>query len=277
MIFNSNKMNLNMVNSVPFLTFKELDKIECINHAFSTRMGGISKGIYSSMNLSFGRGDTDENVLENYRIFARAGGFEYDSLVSSQQDHNANVRVVTEKDRGVGIYKPQNMHSIDALITNDPNVTLVTHYADCTPIFLADPVKKCIGLVHSGWKGTVKQIGKATVQAMHDNFGSDPKDIVAAIGPAISKCCFEVDKPVADEFAHLDGFNTDMFIIDDKNGKYHIDLLECNRQILVSSGVRAENISISDICTRCCHDMLFSHRATNGERGGMVAMMAIKG
>ncbi len=276
MIFNSNNMNLHINNATAYLTFKNLEKIDFINHAFSTRLGGISRGEYSHMNLSFGRGDSDETVLGNYRIFAQAAGFEFESLVSSKQDHNNNVRVVTAADRGVGIYKPHDTESVDALITNDPDVTLVTHYADCTPVFLADVENKCIGLVHSGWRGTVKRIAAVTVKKMNEVFGTNPKNVVAAVGPAISKCCFEVDRPVAEEFENMHGLDTSRFVFDDKNGKYHIDLLECNRQILLSAGLEDNNISVSDLCTMCCSDLLFSHRATKGRRGGMAAMMAVK-
>ena len=275
MIFESKNMNLHINNGVPFLTFKRLEKISFINHAFSTRVGGISKGEYFSMNLSFGRGDSDDTVLENYKIFSSAAGFEYESLVSSVQDHKTNVRVVTKSDAGVGIYKPQDMESVDALITNDPGVTLVTHYADCTPVFLVDMQNKCIGLVHSGWRGTVNRIAAVTVKKMGEVFKTNPKDIVAAIGPTISKCCFEVDKPVADEFEHMTGLDSSRFVFDDKNGKYHIDLLECNKQILEKTGVLPQNIELSDLCTVCCKDLLFSHRATKGKRGGMAAMMAV--
>lgn len=275
MIFNSNFMNLNINNGTPFLSYKKLDEISFIKHGFSTRLGGVSKNEFFSMNLSFDRGDSSENVIENYKLFAKAVGVDFKSLVSSQQDHNINVRVVTAKDRGVGIYREQDMKSVDALITNDKNVTLVTHYADCTPIFLVDPVSKSIGLVHAGWRGTVKEIAKVTVEAMIENFNANPQDIIVGIGPAISKCCFEVDKPVAEEFEKLSKLEIDKFITDDNNGKYHIDLLECNRQILVSAGVKEENIVLSDLCTKCCSDLLFSHRATKGVRGGMIAVMAV--
>ncbi len=276
MIFESKNMNLHINNAVPFLTFKKLEKIQFINHAFSTRLGGISGGEYFSMNLSFGRGDSDETVIENYKIFSLAAGFDFKSLVSSNQDHKTNVRVVTKEDAGVGICKPQDMESVDALITNDPEVTLITHYADCTPVFLVDTKNKCIGLVHSGWRGTVKRIAAVTVKKMGEMFKTDPKNIVAAIGPTISKCCFEVDKPVADEFEHMTGLDSSRFVFDDKNGKYHIDLLECNKQILEEAGVLTQNIELSDLCTVCCKDLLFSHRATKGKRGGMAAMMAVK-
>lgn len=274
MTIDSKTMTLNTNEGVSFLTYNRLSKIDFINHAFSTRLGGVSKGIFESMNLSFEHDDFD-TVTENYKRMCKACGFEFDTLVASSQDHNTFVRVCTKDNCGVGIYKPKDIKSVDALVTNEKGVTLVTYYADCTPLFFVDTKKKAIGLAHAGWRGTVGKIGAKVVKTMVENYGTDPADLVCAIGPAISKCCYEVDKACADNFYAL-GLDDSRFVFPKPDGKYMVDLLETNRQILLSVGVKEENITLSDLCTKCNSELLWSHRATNGKRGTMSAFMTIK-
>ncbi len=276
MKFSSNVMKLNNVNSVPYLTYNSLSEIDFINHAFSTRLGGVSTDEFTSMNLAFNRGDSPENVTENYKRFCKSAGFDYESLTASSQDHHTFVRAVTKENVGVGIYKPKDIESVDALITNEPGVTLVTYYADCTPLFFVDTKQKAIGLAHAGWRGTVGRIGDNVIKKMQSLYGSDPSNIKAAIGPAISVCCYEVDKPCADNFLALDELDSTKFVFPKGNGKFMIDLLETNRQILVHAGVKNENITVSDVCTNCNNELLWSHRATKGHRGTMSAFMCIK-
>lgn len=276
MKINSKVMTLNTNGVTPYLTYNSLSKIDFITHAFSIRLGGVSDGEFASMNLAFNRGDSEENVIENYKLICKSAGFEFESLVASAQDHNTFVRAVSGKDKGVGIYKPRDIQSVDALITNEKGVTLVTYYADCTPLFFVDTEKKAIGLAHAGWRGTVGRIGKKVIEKMTLLYGTEPSNLVCAIGPAISKCCYEVDKPCAENFLALDGLETDKFVYKKSNEKYIVDLLEANRQILVASGVKSENIIVSDLCTACNSDLLWSHRATKGHRGTMSAFMCIK-
>ena len=276
MKFSSNVMKLNNVNSVPYLTYNSLSEIDFINHAFSTRLGGVSTDEFTSMNMAFNRGDSPENVTENYKRFCKSAGFDYESLTASSQDHHTFVRAVTKENVGIGIYKPKDIESVDALITNEPGVTLVTYYADCTPLFFVDTKQKAIGLAHAGWRGTVGRIGDNVVKKMQSLYCTDPSDIKAAIGPAISVCCYEVDKPCADNFLALDELDSTKFVFPKGNGKFMIDLLETNRQILVHAGVKNENITVSDVCTNCNNELLWSHRATKGHRGTMSAFMCIK-
>ncbi len=275
MRFSSNTMALHNADTVPYLTYNSLSELKFINHAFSTRLGGVSEGEFTSMNLAFNRGDDPDAVTENYRRLCKSAGFDFDTLTASAQDHNTFVRTVTKNDCGVGIYKPRDMQSVDALITNEQGVTLVTYYADCTPLFFVDAKNKAIGLAHAGWRGTVERIGEKVVEKMTALYGTDPSDIVAAVGPAISVCCYEVDLPVAERFLALEDLDASRFVFPKPGGKYMLDLLECNRQILVKAGVRAENITLSDLCTNCNSDLLWSHRATNGHRGTMCAFMCL--
>lgn len=276
MKINSKTMTLNENKGVPFLTYNKLSQIDFIRHAFSTKHGGVSTDEWTSMNFAFSRGDKAENVIENYKIFSDAVGFDYNSLVTSSQDHNTYVRPVTKNECGIGIWREKDMMSVDALITNEPNVTLVTHYADCTPLFFVDTVGKAIGLAHAGWRGTVGRIGEEVLRKMTALYGTNPKDVVVAIGPAISQCCYEVDKDCAENFYNLKDLDNSKFIFPKNDGKYMIDLLETNRQIVMKAGVKEENIVLSDLCTKCNSDLLWSHRATNGHRGTMCAFMCIE-
>lgn len=276
MDFNSKTMSLNNADTVPYLTYNSLSEISFINHAFTTRLGGVSEGEFSSMNTAFNRGDDPDRVTENYRRFCKSAGFDFNSLVASAQDHHTYVRAVTSADKGIGIYRPRDMESVDALITNEPNVTLVTYYADCTPLFFVDTEKRAIGLAHAGWRSTVGRIGEKVIEKMEKLYGTDPKDIKAAVGPAISVCCYEVDEPCAANFLDMTDLTVERFVFSKGGGKYMLDLLEANRQILMSAGVPEENITLSDLCTNCNSELLWSHRATNGHRGTMSAMMCLK-
>ena len=276
MKINSKTMTLNENKGVPYLTYNRLSDIDFIRHAFSTKHGGVSTDEWTSMNFAFSRDDNPENVLENYKIFSDAVGFDYNSLVTSSQDHHTYVRPVTKNECGIGIWREKDIMSVDALITNEPNVTLVTHYADCTPLFFVDTVGKAIGLAHAGWRGTVGKIGEEVIKKMTALYGTNPSNVVVAIGPAISKCCYEVDEDCAENFYNLKDLDNSKFIFPKEDGKYMIDLLETNRQIVMKAGVKEENIVLSDLCTKCNSDLLWSHRATNGHRGTMCAFMCIE-
>lgn len=275
MVFHSDTMRLNFKEGVGYLTFPSLESYPFVRHAFSTRLGGVSRDEFFSMNLSFHRGDPAENVLENYRRICRAAGFPYEGLTASAQDHHTYIRRVGEKEKGIGIFRPRDMESVDGLVTNEPGVVLVTYYADCVPLYFLDPEKRVIGLAHGGWRGTVGRIGQKMMEKMKSEYGCRPEQIIGAIGPSIGACCYEVDEPVAKEFLALSDLKPEKFVAGRGNGKYIVDLWETNRQIMMAAGMRPENITVTDLCTRCNHDWLISHRATGGKRGGMAAMMCL--
>ena len=269
-------MNYQEKNGVGFLTFPAFDSFEWVRQAFSTRKGGVSQGEFSTMNLSFGRGDSDETVRENYRRLCAAVGFEPESLTASAQDHHTVVRRVGKEERGVGIWRPKDQMSVDGLCTNEPGVTLVTYYADCVPLYFIDPEHHAIGLAHAGWRGTVAQMGKVMVERMGEEFGTRPEALYTAIGPSIGVCCYEVDEPVAKEFLALTHLQPEKFVFAKEGGKYQLDLWECNRQVMAAAGVPESHISVGGVCTQCHSDLLFSHRATAGKRGGLAAFLEIK-
>ena len=270
-------MQIKENKGVVWLSYPAFEKFPDIVQAFSTRLGGVSQGIYSSMNLSFTRGDDDAAVHENYRRFAAAVGFEAEDIVTSDQTHTANVRVITEEDRGNGITKPRQYTDVDGMITNVPGLVLATFYADCVPLYFVDPVHHAIGLSHSGWRGTVAKIGAVTVERMREEYGSDPGDIYSAIGPSICQDCYEVSEDVIQEFRNAFGRKDwDVLFYRKENGKYQLNLWEANRIIMQEAGIREEHISMPGICTCCNPEFLFSHRASHGKRGNLGAFLGIR-
>jgi len=241
-----------------------------ITHAFTTRHGGVSRGIYESLNLAQRANDEQSNVKINYSILCQALGISTDNIVCSTQVHGTNVRIVTEDDR-CWLFSPNN-HQADALITSSPNVALTVFTADCVPILLHDPVKNVIGAVHAGWRSAIANITGITIEKMQKEYGCSPSDIKAAIGPCISNCCFETDSDVADAVRDaLPCFYSSC--VTQKNNKYMVDLKEINRIMLSNSGVT--DIEISDECTSCLSDKYWSHRKTRGQRGSQAALIQL--
>ena len=270
-------LKLNEVFEVPFFTYEHLEECGMVVHGFSTRMGGVSTGECTTMNLSFERGDSEEAVRTNYELLAAAVGFRTETLVFSKQTHTTNVRVVTEEDRGKGFVIERDYIDVDGLVTNVPGLTLATFYADCVPLFFVDPVKKAIGLSHSGWKGTVGKIGKVTVEKMTEQFGTDPKDVLAAIGPSICQSCYEVSEDVINQFkkAFEEKYWTELFY-GKEDGKYQLNLWRANELIFEEAGILKEHYSTTNVCTCCNPGYLFSHRASRGKRGNLGAFLQLK-
>lgn len=266
---------INFNNGVPYISYRILDDIPWLKNAVSTRLGGVSKDYLASMNLGFNRGDLDENVIRNHEIFANVIGVNPKNIVTGNQTHTTNVKVVTKDDCGKGIYRDRNYTDIDDLITNEKGIVLATYYADCVPLLIVDTKNKAIGLSHSGWRGTVGKIGKVTIEKMGELYGTKPEDIVACIGPSICQKCYEISEEVAVQFKEAFPDNIKEILIDKGNGKYQLDLWECNRINFKEAGVLPENIKVTDICT--CHntDVLFSHRGHNGKRGNIGAFLSI--
>lgn len=262
---------------VPFLSFPILEETGLVSHGFSTRLGGVSRAPYDTMNLSFTRGDRTEDVMENYRRIAAALGTSPERMVLTQQTHTVNVRKVTEQDAGKGILYPRDYTDVDGLITNTPGLMLVAFGADCVPLYFLDPVHRAIGLSHSGWRGTVKRMGEVTLAAMKEEYGTNPADVIACIGPSICRDCYEVGAEVAEEFIREFGPEQKMALMDEKeNGKYQLDLWASNRQVLLDAGIREEHLQITDICTCCNPDLLFSHRRCGEKRGNLGAFLSIR-
>ena len=263
-------------STLQLLKYPLLEQTGIVEHCFTTRIGGVSKGIYESLNLSFTRGDEDAAVRENFRRLAGAMETDVSKFVFTDQTHTTNVRRVTAEDAGKGIVKERDYTDIDGLITNEPGLVLSTFYADCVPLYFVDPVHRAIGMSHSGWKGTVGKMGAATIKAMKREFGTEAKDLVCAIGPSICQDCYEVSEDVADAFKEAFPGHADEILLDKKNGKYQLDLWRTNEIVLTEAGVLKENIAVTNICTCCNPDLLFSHRASHGKRGNLGAFIYLR-
>lgn len=260
-----------VVNGVPFLSYPILENTGLVNHGFTTRLGGVSVGNCATMNISTTRGDAPEAIEENKRRLAAAIGVLPEDMTFTHQTHTVNVAVVHEEDRG------KRFMDTDGMITNVPGICLVTFYADCVPLYFVDPVKKAIGLSHSGWRGTVHKMGKVTVEKMVQTYGSDPKDIIAAIGPSICQDCYEVSEEVIEQFR--EHFHKDLWeklFYQKENGKYQLNLWKANEEVFLESGIKKENIAVTNVCTHCNPDLLFSHRTTGNARGNLSALLTLK-
>lgn len=287
------------------LKYPLLEKNGLVKHCFTTRLGGASEGIFSTMNLSFTRGDDKTAVEENYRRLAAAMEVDYEKFVFTDQTHTVNVRKVTAADAGKGITKERDYKDVDGLITNEPGLVLSTFFADCVPLYFVDPVHRAIGMSHSGWRGTVARMGKVTLEAMQREYGTNPADTICAIGPSICQDCYEVSGDVAEEFAkEFVGHEAEILVESPKNAritgsiemqklqqdcakaeekdvidvdkKYQLDLWKANEIVLLEAGVKKEHIAVTDICTCCNPDILFSHRASHGKRGNLGGFLCLK-
>lgn len=263
-------------NNVPYISFNKLEETGLVINGFSTRLGGVSKDWLSELNLGYGRGEADENVTENHHRIADAIGFDYRDIVTTNQTHTTNVRIVKEEDKGKGIITPRDYHDVDGLITNIKNVPLATYYADCVPLYFLDAENKVIGLSHSGWKGTVGKMGLVTVKLMQEHFDSNPENIIACIGPSICQDCYEISEDVAEQFMKEFPEHKDEILLDKGNGKYQLNLWNANRLVFEEAGIPKENISVTDICTCCNKEIMFSHRGSNGRRGNLAAFLMLK-
>lgn len=258
-------------DGVPYLVYPMLEATGIVRHGFSTRLGGVSKGNCSTMNISTTRGDDPEAVEENKRRIGAAIGVKPEDMTFTHQTHTTNVAVVRSEDRGT------RFSETDGMVTDVPGICLVTFYADCVPLYFVDPVRKVIGLSHSGWRGTVHKMGKATVEKMQMVYGCRPEDIVAAIGPSICRDCYEVSKDVICEFQeHFEAGLWDRFFYEKENGKYQLDLWEANKAVLMEAGISKDKIAVTNVCTYCNPEILFSHRAAGEKRGNLSAFLALK-
>ena len=257
-----------------YLVFPKLEETGVVEHLFTTRTGGVSNGIYSTMNLSFSRGDDLECVRENYRRIGEVLGTDPEHMVASKQTHTTNIHLVTKADAGNGITRPSVYDDIDGLATDIPGIALVTFYADCVPLYFVDPVHRAIGLAHSGWRGTVAGMGACMVRYMQEHFNSRPEELVAAIEPSICVDCYEVSEEVAEQFR--EGFPEDVLQPGKAPGKYQLDLWKANQSILLRAGIQPEHMAVTNVCT--CHnpEYLFSHRASHGQRGNLAAFLMLK-
>ena len=225
-----------------------------ITHFVTTRVGGVSRPPYGTLNLGFGTKDNPAHVLENRKILSRSIHVPLGDFVVGKQVHGDRIAIVAESVKGRGAFGYDTaLDATDALITDTPGICLMVLLADCVPILFYDPVRRVVGAAHAGWKGTVRLIGRKVVQAMGTSFGCAPSDVLAGIGPSIGPCCYEVGPEVISQ--------VEDDLVDDRN---HLNLWEANRRQLMEAGLLAGNIEVAGICTLCNADRFFSERHTSG-------------
>lgn len=247
-----------------------------IIYSYSTRRGGVSTGVYESMDLSFSMGDDPKHVRRNFDLWCGGLGTEVENIVMVHQTHTANVMAVSGEMRGQGVIRPREFRDVDAMITNEKGVALVTSHADCVPVYLYDPVKEAIGMVHAGWRGTVGEIAGNAVRKMGAEYGCDPADMYAMVGPCISQKRFECDRNVIDAVDAMSVDAGSMYYLDGESGKYHASLAGINRIVLMDAGIDESHIDMNDVCTYDNEDLYFSHRRQGPARGSQAAMLQLK-
>jgi len=256
-------------NGVWFGTFAHFDQLN-IKHGLSTRLGGLSKMPYDTLNLGLSTGDDVEIVKVNRRLFCEAVGVDADKLVTAGQVHGDSIYVVEEKDVAEGATL---IKETDALITGAKGVPLMLSFADCVPVLIYDPTHNVVAVSHAGWRGTVAKIAQKTIFTMQDKFGTKPTDCVVAIAPSIGACCYEVDKTVISVLK--ESFSWWQDIIIPRGERWLLDLWEANRRQLVDIGVDNSNITTSGVCTNCNTELFFSYRAGKGHTGRIGAIIAL--
>lgn len=245
-----------------------------VRHGFSTRLGGVSEGMWASLNLGISRGDDPDHVRENYRRFFAAIGVEGGRLAMTNQIHGGAVRTVTTADLKADPYDKVT-YEADGLMTDLPGVALVIYSADCIPILFYDPERRVIAAVHAGWRGTAAGIATAAVARMKDVYGCRPENILAAIGPGIGPDCFETHEDVPNAMTAALSTAVLQHIKIKENGKFSVDLKGVNAMRLEQAGLDPAHIAVSQVCTACDQERFWSHRRQGTSRGSMAAAIQL--
>lgn len=256
------------------IRMSNLQSFQEIGHCYTTRKGGVSTGVFESMNPSFTRGDQVDSVRENFEILAKKLGVSVSDFVLADQTHTTNVAVVNAEDKGNGITKPLPYKDVDGLVTNCRGVVLMTYYADCVPLYFYDPVHHAIGMSHAGWRGTVNNMVASTVKTMQDAFGTKAQELVCAIGPCICQDCYEVGEDVAKAFRSLFNHHTGILKPGKQTGKWQLDLKAANQTLMQAEGI--QHISVSSWCTKCHPEYFFSHRQLGAKRGTQAGILFLR-
>lgn len=262
---------------VLYYTFPLLEQFSHrLLHAFSTRVGGVSRGGLSSLNLGLSRGDREENVRENFRRFGQAVGFDWQRVVLTQQTHTVKLREAVAADAGCGPLRPRPWTDVDGLWTRERGLPLMTQYADCTPLLFYGADKNICATSHAGWRGTAQGMARVTAEKLMA-CGCSPRHIYCVIGPAAGPCCYEVDGETA---AHFRGLSDEQGPVArpraEYPGKYLLDLWRANRCMLLAAGLPPENIAVSGLCTICHHEIFYSHRVQGQDRGALSAVVMLR-
>ena len=264
-------MEMKKAGKIHYLEPLAFEKTGVAVAGFTTRHEGVSRPPYNSLNLGTNTLDSPHSVEGNRSMLTRAFGSTLEKLVTVKQVHGTDLLVMDSPNPDYA-----HFHSLecDGIITNQPGVMIGVSVADCVPVLLLDPVKGVIAALHAGWKGTAGEICKKGVAALVEMFGSAPSDVLAAVGPAIGPCCYEVDAPVMESFKRGAG-GWELFAVDRGEGRWGLDLAAANRQQLLDSGLTADKISVSDQCVSCNQELFFSYRRDSGDTGRQMGFIML--
>ncbi len=247
----------------------DLFRLPGLVHAVFTRHGGVSPTPWKSLNLGGLSGDSKENVVENRRRIFDAIGLQVGSIYDAWQVHGTNV-ICTDRPRHLGLAHVK----ADAILTDNPQVTLFMRFADCVPIFLYDPIHRVVGMAHAGWQGTLLQVARITVERMVSDYDTNPEDILAGIGPSVGPNHYEIGPDVAEKVS--DTFSEEApHLLVNRRGKIYFDLWKTNQLILERAGIK--QIQVAGLCTACHTEDWYSHRAEHGKTGRFGALIALRG
>lgn len=238
--------------NIQYYVIESFNKSNKVDHLFSTRIGWNNNNFSKNISKLF-------NVKE-------------ENIVFSNQVHGTNIGYIKDIEKYKNEIFPKG---VDGLITDRKDIVLVTYYADCVPLFFLDIKNQIIALAHAGWRGTVKNIGGKMVDLMVNKFNSNPKNIFIGIGPSIGPCCYEVGENLYNEFKKNYSFYEELFVLKKVN-KWYLNLWEANRILLYNKGIPNENITVSNICTSCNNDKLYSYRKENGTQNRMISAIKLK-
>jgi len=256
-------MEITRKTNIHYLEPKLLAASGVAAQGFTTRHEGVSRAPYNSLNLGSNTFDSVHNVQGNRSLLARTFGSRVENFVMVSQTHGTDILVIDQPNPD---YAHFHKLECDGIITNQPGVMIAVGVADCLPLLLLDPVKRVVAALHAGWKGTAGNIAAKGVESLVKLFGSDCADILAALGPAIGPCCYEVDAPVKQAFAGS-GVSWDLCASASGAERWKLDLAVANRQQLLGAGIAEENIETAAQCVCCSSDWFFSYRRDAGETG----------
>lgn len=262
---NKDEFRLKKLGDIRYYTVPSFEETKLTNHVFTTR----------DLNLGFNTIDEEGRVISNFKTICKVLDVSIEDSVLSNQTHKTEIRVVTSEDKGKGLVKLRDYEEVDGLVTDQKGLALFTFYADCVPMFFLDKEKKVAGVAHGGWRGTVGKIAGSMIDTMSREYGSEPKDILVAIGPSIANCCFEVNRDVYDKFKE-NFIDIEKIASPISDNKWSLDLKKANKIILEEKNIPKENITVSQMCTSCDNEMFFSYRKEDGKTGRLSAAIVLK-
>jgi YfiH family protein len=263
------------IGNLTFLFFPNVSHHKSITHAVSTRGGGFSSGNYNSLNLSFQVGDEENRVIKNHQTLSQTLSFDLSSLVTCQQVHQDTIALVDEGYLKKDCFFPHNsIPKTDALVTDVPGITLMTRYADCVPLLFYDPKTHTVAMAHAGWKGTLAHIGQKTVEILVNEYHCQPQHILAALGPSIGPCCYQINSTMADQAEKILP-RAQEYISESSEDGLFFNLWQANKKQLKSAGIKDEHLYCAEICTACNRDLFFSYRKEEGITGRFGALIGL--